>query len=30
MALPSSLQVASIGLLLIAALLIDALRRRRS
>jgi ribose transport system permease protein len=30
MAQPSSLQVASIGLLLIAALLIDALRRRRS
>lgn len=29
MALPSSLQVASIGLLLIAALLIDSVRRRR-
>jgi ribose transport system permease protein len=29
LALPSSLQVASIGLLLIAALLIDSLRRRR-
>lgn len=30
MALPSSLQVASIGLLLITALLIDSVRRRRS
>jgi len=29
MALPSSLQVASIGLLLIVALLIDSIRRRR-
>jgi ribose transport system permease protein len=30
LAMPSSLQVASIGLLLIVALLIDSLRRRRS